>query len=218
MSAETKLNSLTYPFPLANLPYEKIACAPYMSAETFDFHHGKHHAAYVNNLNKLVDGTELSKMTLREVILTSHKNPSMTAIFNNAAQVWNHSFFWLSITPGGGGRPHGTLLEQISKDFGSYENFAKQFALAGIQQFGSGWAWLVFDPASKALKIIKTANAELPLLGPMIPLLTCDVWEHAYYIDYRNDRAKYLDTFLKHLIDWEFAQQNFDAATRQQTA
>jgi Fe-Mn family superoxide dismutase len=214
MSAETQLNSLTHPFALENLPYEKIACAPYMSAETFDFHHGKHHAAYVNNLNKLVEGTEFVNLTLKELILESRKDPSKTAIFNNAAQVWNHSFFWLSIAPGGGGKPSGTLLDQLSKDFGSYDNFAEQFALAGMQQFGSGWVWLVFAPLSKALKIIKTSNADLPLLGSMVPLITCDVWEHAYYIDYRNDRAKYLDTFLKHLVDWEFAQHNFDAASR----
>ncbi|WP_341792696.1 MULTISPECIES: superoxide dismutase [unclassified Rickettsia] len=202
----TKSNQTSYPFVLPDLPYDKDSFKPHFTAETFDYHHGKHHQTYVTNLNNLLkDDTELQKMDLEELIAHSSSNSSY-AIFNNAAQIWNHSFFWHSIKSKGGGNPTGKILELINKDFGSFENFREQFKTAAIGQFGSGWAWLIYH--DNKLQIIKTANAETPIVNGMKPIIACDVWEHAYYIDYRNKRPDYVDIFIKHMINWEFAERN----------
>jgi Fe-Mn family superoxide dismutase len=195
-------------FSLEALPYARDALAPYVSAQTLDIHHGKHHNAYVQNLNKLIGGTEFATKTLEEIILASYNDAKATGIFNNAAQVWNHSFLWNSMTPDKT-MPLDSLLDNINENFGSYDKFAAEFKSAGLAQFGSGWVWLVFDPSTKKLKIVKTGNAGNPITDKLIPLLTCDVWEHAYYLDYKNERTTYLDTFLSHLINWKFAEKNF---------
>ena len=166
-------------FTLPSLPYEKTALAPHLSAETLEYHYGKHHKAYVDNLNKLLEGKPEAGKSLEEIILSSE-----AGVFNNAAQIWNHTFYWNSIKPNGGGKPTGELLTAIQRDFGSVENFEKQFSEAGATQFGSGWAWLVLDRGK--LAVTKTPNADLPLKHGQKALLTMDVWEHAYYIDYRN--------------------------------
>ena len=203
----TSIQSKTFPFSLEDLPYQKDALMPHISARTLDTHHGKHHSTYVKNLNKLVESTDLAQKTLEEIILATYENKKDVAIFNNAAQVWNHSFLWHSMTPNKS-KPSQDLLNNIIKNFGSYEKFAEEFKTAGLSQFGSGWVWLVFNPATNTLKIEKTSNAETPLTKKLIPLLTCDVWEHAYYLDYKNLRADYLDAFLEHLINWSFAEDN----------
>ncbi len=189
-------------FELPALPYPKDALAPHLSAETLEFHHGKHHQAYVTNLNKLVEGTPWAGKSLEEIVKGS-EGP----IFNNAAQVWNHTFYWHSMKPNGGGRPTGKLADAINAAFGGYDGFRKAFAEAAATQFGSGWAWLVVDKG--ALRVVKTGNAETPVRMGLTPLLTIDVWEHAYYIDFRNARPKYIDTFLDHLVNWDFAAKNF---------
>lgn len=189
------------PFTLPALPYPKDALAPHLSAETLEYHHDKHHAAYVTNLNKLLDGKPEAELSLEQVLLHSDG-----PIFNNAAQVYNHTFYWHCMRPAGGGRPTGELSQAIARDFGSFENFREAFAAAAITQFGSGWAWLVL--ADGKLAVTKTSNADLPLKHGQTPLLTIDVWEHAYYIDYRNARPKYVDTFLDHLVDWDFVAAN----------
>lgn len=194
-------------FTLPELPYAKDALEPYVSAQTLDFHHGKHHNAYVTKLNELIKGTEYEKMELEAIIRATAGDESKKAIFNNAAQTWNHTFFWHSMKPKGGGQPHGALAQQIEKDFGSYDKFAEEFKAAGVGQFGSGWAWLVADSSGK-LKIAKTPNAERPLDDT--PILTCDVWEHAYYLDYQNRRPDFLSAFLEHLANWEFAASNYE--------
>ncbi len=206
----------TMPFTLPELPYAKDALAPFISAETFDFHHGKHHNAYVTNLNKLVEGTDLANKSLEELIQLSAGDASKAGIFNNAAQVWNHTFFWNSMTPNGGGAPTGKLAEKIAADFGSYEKFVEEFKTAGATQFGSGWAWLVLDGST--LKVVKTANAETPLTKGQTPLLTIDVWEHAYYIDYQNRRPDFISTFVEKLANWKFAAANFEAASAAKAA
>jgi Fe-Mn family superoxide dismutase len=188
-------------FTLPPLPYDKNALAPHMSAETLDYHHGKHHKAYVDNLNKLIEGKPEEKKSLEEIIKSS-EGP----LFNNAAQIWNHTFFWSSLKPGGGGQPTGDLAQAITRDFGSYEKFAEAFTAAATTQFGSGWAWLVLEGGK--LAVTKTANADLPLKHGQKALLTLDVWEHAYYIDHRNARPKFIETFLKSLANWEFAAEN----------
>jgi superoxide dismutase, Fe-Mn family len=193
-------------FSLPPLPYDKSALAPHISAETLEFHYGKHHQAYVTNLNKLLEGKPEASKSLEEVILASEGG-----VFNNAAQVWNHTFYWSSMKPGGGGQPTGDLADAIKRDFGSFENFSKQFAEAGATQFGSGWAWLVLG-ADKKLAVTKTPNADLPLKHGQRALLTMDVWEHAYYIDYRNARPKYIETFLASLANWDFALANLKKA------
>jgi Fe-Mn family superoxide dismutase len=195
-------------FSLDALPYDKNALSPHVSSQTLDVHHGKHHNAYVQKLNKLIEGTELSYKTLEEIILATYNDDTRSGIFNNAAQVWNHSFLWNSMTPNKI-NPSQTLLDNINKSFGSYDKFSEKFKTAGLTQFGSGWVWLVFDPNTKKLKIVKTGNAANPITQKLIPILTCDVWEHAYYLDYKNDRGAYLDTFLNHLISWTFAEKNF---------
>ena len=176
-----------------------------MSANTFSYHHGKHHAAYVNKLNGLIDGTDLADKSLEDIIQATAGKADAKGIFNNAAQVWNHTFFWHSMAPNGGGKPSGKLAEMIDASFGSYDAFVEQFKAAGVGQFGSGWAWLVVD--GDALKIVTTANAETPITDGLKPLITCDVWEHAYYLDYQNDRPGFLGVFLDNLVNWDFAAQ-----------
>jgi Fe-Mn family superoxide dismutase len=191
-------------FELPDLPYAKDAL-PGVSAETLEYHHGKHHATYVKTLNDLVDGTDHADKSLEEVILAADPGP----LFNNSAQVWNHTFFWNCMTPtGGGGAPSGDLGEQVNSAFGSYDDFASEFTEAAKTQFGSGWAWLVDDGG---LKIMKTANADLPLKHGVKALLTLDVWEHAYYIDYRNARPDHIKNFLDNLVNWDFVGQNLAA-------
>ena len=184
-------------FELPPLPYDRSALEPHISAETLDFHHGKHHKAYVDNLNKLIEGTEFADMDLVEII-----RKSQGGIFNNAAQVWNHTFYWNCMAPNGGGEPTGALAEAINKAFGDFAKFKAQFSETAVKTFGSGWAWLVQRPDG-ALAIVSTANANNPLTGDDTPLLTCDVWEHAYYVDYRNARPKYVESFWN-LVNWEF--------------
>ena len=194
-------------FVLPELPYAKDALAPYLSSEKLEYHHGKHHNAYVTNLNGLLEGpdAELSTLEDLEKIIRSAEG----GVFNNAAQVWNHSFYWKCMKPGGGGRPGGALAKAIEAAFGSYDEFAKEFTQAAVTQFGSGWAWLIKD--GDTLKITKTGNADLPLKHGKTALLTVDVWEHAYYIDYRNLRPKYVETFLSSLVDWDFVAANLAA-------
>ncbi|EPX61789.1 Superoxide dismutase [Cystobacter fuscus DSM 2262] len=189
------------PFTLPELPYNKDALAPHISAETLEYHHGKHHNAYVTNLNKLLEGKPEANQSLEQVILGSDGG-----VFNNAAQVWNHTFYWNCMKPNGGGKPTGDLADAINRDFGSYENFREQFSNAAATQFGSGWAWLVLD--KDKLAITKTGNADLPMKHGQKALLTIDVWEHAYYIDFRNARPKYISTFLDSLVNWDFVTQN----------
>ncbi len=191
---------------LPELPYEQSALEPHISAKTMSFHYGKHHNAYVTNLNKLIQDTDLANASLDEIILKTAGKSDKVGIFNNAAQVWNHTFYWHSMKPAGGGEPTGKIADQINQDFGSYDNFYSQFKDAGLTQFGSGWAWLVMNNGK--LEIMKTANADTPIAHDLKPLLTVDVWEHAYYLDYQNLRPDYLDTFLKHLINWDFANTN----------
>ena len=192
---------------LPQLPYAIDALAPHISQETLEYHHGKHHQAYVTNGNKLISGTEYDEMSQEDIIKATANNPEKAGIFNNVAQVWNHTFYWNSMSPNGGGRPSGALANKIEDDFGSYENFKEEFASAGATQFGSGWAWLVLKDGK--LKVTKTANAGTPIVKGQTPLLTMDVWEHAYYVDFRNARPKYIETFLESLVNWEFAQSNF---------
>jgi len=187
---------------LPALPYAKDALEPHLSARTLEFHHGKHHQAYVTNTNKLIAGTDLEQASLEQIVLKSAGDPAKAGLFNNAAQVWNHSFYWRCLKPGGGGKPAGALAERIARDFGSYEKFAEEFKNAGATQFGSGWAWLVLD--GDRLAIMKTGNADTPLAHGKKALLTVDVWEHAYYLDYQNRRPDYLAVFMEHLVNWEF--------------
>ena len=195
-------------FSLPPLPYAKDALAPYCSAETLEFHHGKHHNTYVVNLNKLIDeGKADGAKSLDELIMAA-ENPG--PVFNNAAQIWNHTFFWNCMKPQGGGEPTGAVAAAITRDFGSYQKFKDEFAAAALGQFGSGWAWLVSEGGK--LKVTKTANANLPMKHNQTALLTVDVWEHAYYIDYRNLRAKWVETFLASLVNWDFVNQNLAAA------
>jgi Fe-Mn family superoxide dismutase len=189
---------------LPNLPYAPTALAPFISEQTLGFHHGKHHKAYVDKTNELVKGTKLENASLEEIIREAEG--ANQALFNNSAQVWNHTFYWTSMRPNGGGAPKGDIASMIDKSFGSYEEFRKKFSEAGATQFGSGWAWLVQDGAK--LDIRKTPNAETPLTKGVTPLLTMDVWEHAYYLDYQNRRPDYMATFLDKLVNWDFANAN----------
>jgi Fe-Mn family superoxide dismutase len=193
-------------FSLPPLPYDKTALAPHISAETLEYHHGKHHQAYVTNLNKALEGKPEERKSLEDVILSS-EGP----VFNNAAQIWNHTFYWHSMKPNGGGEPKGDLADAITRDFGSFEKFSQAFSEAAATQFGSGWAWLVIG-ADKKLAVTKTPNADLPMKHGQKALLTIDVWEHAYYIDFRNQRPKYVETFLKSLANWDYAQENLKKA------
>ena len=199
-------------FDLPDLPYGRDGLAPHISEETLNFHHGKHHNAYVTNLNKLIEGTELANASLEDIIKTATGDASKAGLFNNAAQVRNHTFYWHSMKPGGGGKPHGKVAELIDRDFGSYDKFAEAFKAAGGGQFGSGWAWLVLKGGK--LAITKTPNAETPLTEEgATPLLTMDVWEHAYYLDYQNSRPNYMAAFLDNLVNWDFANQNLADAS-----
>lgn len=191
---------------LPNLPYPKDALAPYISAQTLEFHHGKHHKAYVDNTNKLIEGTALANEPLETIIRNVAGDVSKAGLFNNAAQVWNHSFYWQCIKPKGGGMPAGAIADKIKTTWGSFEKFAEEFKNAGVTQFGSGWAWLVLD--GNTLKITKTANADTPIAHGLKPLLTVDVWEHAYYLDYQNRRPDYLTAFIENLISWDFVNAN----------
>ena len=203
--AQSKSESFTLPA----LPYEENALEPVISAKTLSFHYGKHHQAYVNKLNELTAGTEFAGMELEDVIAKTAGKADKAGIFNNAAQVWNHTFYWNSLSPKGGGKPTGKIGDKIEADFGSYENFVKQFAEAGVAQFGSGWVWLVED--GDVLKIIKTPNAENPMSQKKgKALLVIDVWEHGYYLDYQNRRGDYLKTVIDKLLNWEFAAENLD--------
>jgi len=198
------------PFALPPLPYADTALAPVISAQTISFHYGKHHKAYVDNLNKLVPGTDLEGRTLEEIIVATAGKADRAGIFNNAAQVWNHTFYWNCLKPNGGGAPTGALAAKIDAAFGSFDNFKKEFANAALTQFGSGWAWLVAD--GDAVKIVKTGNAEVPFTKGQKPLLTIDVWEHAYYLDYQNRRADYANALIDKLINWDFAAANLAKA------
>jgi Fe-Mn family superoxide dismutase len=192
-------------FELPPLPYPKDALAPLISAETFDYHHGKHHAAYVTNLNAAIAGTPNEKKSLEEIILGSDG-----PLFNNSAQVWNHTFFWNSMKPKGGGKPSGDLASAIERDFGGFDKFREQFVQAAVKQFGSGWAWLVAEGGK--LKITSTANADLPMKHGQTALFTVDVWEHAYYIDYRNARPKFVEAVVDGLANWDFVSENLKKA------
>ena len=190
------------PITLPGLPYDKNALEPYISAKTLEFHYGKHHNAYVVNTNKLIQGTDLENKDLETIVKKTAGDASKTGIFNNAAQVWNHSFYWKCMKPGGGGKPTGSIAKKIDAAFGSYEKFVEEFESAGATQFGSGWAWLVLK--ENKLQVMKTANADTPIAQGIKPLLTADVWEHAYYLDYQNRRPDYLSAFLDKLINWDF--------------
>jgi len=194
------------PHILPPLPYPENTLEPVITANTIGFHYGKHHKGYVDNLNKLVAGTEYAGLPLEKIITGTAGRADKAAIFNNAAQIWNHTFYWKSMMPKGGGRPSGILKSKMEASFGSVDACKKELAGAALSQFGSGWAWLVLD--GDKLKVVKTANADLPLTTGMKPLLTIDVWEHAYYLDYQNRRADYVNAVLDKLINWEFALQN----------
>ena len=188
------------------LPYAENALEPVITAKTLSFHYGKHHKAYVDNLNKLITGTDYSDLSLQEIIEGTVGRPERAAIFNNAGQIWNHTFYWNSLSPKGGGEPPAALKNMLEASFGTVDAFKKELAAAAVSQFGSGWAWLVLE--DDKLKVVKTANAENPLTTSKKPLLTIDVWEHAYYLDYQNRRPDYVNTVLDKLINWEFILQN----------
>ena len=194
------------PILLPSLPYEQSALQPVISANTLSFHHGKHHKTYVDNLNKLVAGTEFSDMPLEQIVKATADKADRTAIFNNAAQAWNHSFYWRCLKPKGGGEPPAVLKSLMDSSFGSVEACKKELSAAAVGQFGSGWAWLVLDAGK--LKVEKTGNAHTPLTTAAKPLLTIDVWEHAYYLDYQNRRADHVNAVLDSLVNWEFAAEN----------
>ncbi len=197
-------------FELPPLPYADTALEPHMTAKTFSFHHAKHHQAYVTNLNNLVKDTPLADASLEEVIKASAGDAAKAGIFNNAAQVWNHTFFWNSMKPNGGGKPTGAIAAKIDADLGGYDKFVEAFKAAGTTQFGSGWAWLVVEGGK--LKVTKTGNADTPLVHGQTALLTIDVWEHAYYLDYQNRRPDFISAFLDHLVNWDFANANLAKA------
>jgi len=192
------------PFALPDLPFPADALEPHMSKTTLGFHHGKHHATYVNTANDLVKGTPYDKMGLEEVIRASSAKPDEAKIFNNTAQIWNHTFFWQSMQPNGGGEPTGEIAKRLKEAFGSYDGFRKEFIAAATGRFGSGWAWLVLDKGK--LSVTSTPNAETPLVKGQTPLLTCDVWEHAYYLDYQNRRPAFVEAFLAHLVNWKHVE------------
>ena len=191
---------------LPELPYGKDALAPVISANTLDFHYGKHHKTYVDNLNKLIAGTDLAEKSLEDIIKITVKDSAKPGIFNNAAQIWNHSFYWQCLKKSGGGLPKGAIAAKINAVWESYDKFAEELKNAGVTQFGSGWAWLVLEDGQ--LKITKTANADTPLVHGQKPLLTIDVWEHAYYLDYQNRRPDYLTAVIQNLINWDFVNAN----------
>jgi len=193
---------------LPSLPFEKNALEPYISSQTLDYHHGKHHNTYVVNLNNLIQESDFENKSLEVIILHTAEDASKAAIFNNAAQVWNHTFYWNSLKANGGGIPSGLIKEKIDSNFGSYDNFTKLFKEAALGQFGSGWAWLVL--VDDKLSILKTSNADTPIAHGIKPILCIDVWEHAYYLDYKNARADYTEAVIKHLLNWDFANKNLE--------
>ena len=193
-------------FTLPKLDYSKDALSPIMSEETLDLHHGKHHQTYITNLINFIKGSDMEQMSLEEIILTSSKDNSKTAIFNNASQHWNHNLFWKCMKPSGGGKIPAKLEEKIKNDFNSFEKFREEFINAGVTQFGSGWCWLSVKDGK--LAVTKTPNAENPIIHGMKPILGCDVWEHSYYLDYKNKRPAYLENFFDKLINWEFVESN----------
>jgi Fe-Mn family superoxide dismutase len=194
-------------FTLPPLPWADNALEPHYSAKTVGFHYGKHHKAYVDNLNRLVAGTDLETKSLEEIILAVAKDPGKAGLFNNAAQIWNHTFFWRCMKPGGGGgRPAGALGKKIEEAFGGYDKFVEQFKAAAVGRFGSGWGWLALE--NGVLKIVSTSNADTPMTAGQKALLTVDVWEHAYYLDYQNRRPDFVQAFLDHLVNWDFVAQN----------
>ena len=203
-------------FELPPLPYAQDALEPHLSAKTLEFHHDKHHATYVSTLNKLVEGSPLASKPLEDIIRGSAQDESKMQIFNNAGQAWNHSFFWHCMRPKGGGRPSGDLLKRLEHDFGTCDKFLQEFAKAAETQFGSGWAWLILDGGK--LKVVKTANADTPVAHRQVPLLTCDVWEHAYYLDYQNRRPDFVKNFIQHLVNWEFVAENLARHSREKAA
>ena len=206
-------NQAQFPFKLPSLPYKKDAFKPYFSAETFEYHHGMHHNTYVTNLNKLLvqEEKKMLKLDLEQVMQISYASNN-GVIFNNAAQIWNHTFFWHSIRPNGGGKPTGNMLSKINEDFTSYDHFIKQFTQIALTQFGSGWIWLVLNTQDNTLKIKRTINADNPLTDGLQPIVNCDLWEHAYYIDFRNKKLDYISIFLDHMINWDFASINLNNA------
>ena len=193
---------------LCELPYKQNELEPYVSSKTLEFHYGKHHSAYVNNLNKLIEGTDLEKETLENIVVKTASQPDRIGIFNNAAQIWNHTFYWQSLKPASGGVPTGSIAKRINYDYGDYDSFAEELKNAGLAQFGSGWVWLVLE--QDRLKIMKTSNADTPIAHHIKTLMTIDVWEHAYYIDYQNRRSDYLDAIIKNLINWEYVNDNLE--------
>jgi Fe-Mn family superoxide dismutase len=193
-------------FTLPPLPYPDNALEPVISANTLSFHYGKHHKTYIDNLNNLVKGTDYESAPLEKIINETAGKADKVAIFNNAAQTWNHTFYWNSLRGNGGGKPSGRIAQMIDAAFGGYDNFKKEFSATTVSQFGSGWGWLVLD--GNALKIVKTGNADVPFTKGQKPLLTIDVWEHAYYLDHQNKRAAYVDAVIDKLLNWEFAAQN----------
>jgi len=197
-------------FELPALPYAQDALEPTISANTLSFHHGKHHNTYVTNLNNLTKDTDLADKSLEEIVSAVAGDAAKAGIFNNAAQVWNHTFYWHSMAPNGGGAPTGAIADKINADFGSYDKFVEEFKAAATTQFGSGWAWLVLDGGT--LKVTKTGNADSPIAHGQTPILTIDVWEHAYYLDFQNRRPDYIAAFLDNLVNWEFANANLAAA------
>lgn len=199
---------MTYELP--SLPYAYDALEPHISARTLEFHHDKHHAKYVETYNRLIQEAGMSSASIEEVIKATFNDASQAKLHNNAAQAWNHTFYWNCMTPNGGGQPSGELADKIKADFGSFENFKEAFKSAGTGQFGSGYAWLVLENGK--LKVINTANAVNPIVRDQLPLLTMDVWEHAYYLDYQNGRGSYAETFLNNLVNWEFVASQLEAA------
>lgn len=191
---------------LPALPYKEDALEPIISRKTLEFHHGKHHKAYVDKANELVKGTSLAAASFLEIMKQTSNAPDKVALFNNAAQSWNHDFYWKSLAPGGGGKPEGETASLVDKSFGSYENFKKELANAAVTQFGSGWVWLVLE--GNTLAVVKTSNADNPILKGQKPILTIDVWEHAYYLDYQNRRPDYVNAVIDKLLNWKFATSN----------
>lgn len=197
-------------YQLPDLPYDYNALEPQMSAKTLEFHHDKHHNKYVNNYNEMVQDTPMADQSIEAVIKATYNDASKAGLFNNAAQAWNHTFYWNCMKPNGGGTPTGALADKINADFGSFDKFKDEFKTAGGNQFGSGWAWLVLDNGT--LKVTKTPNAVNPIAQGQTPLLTVDVWEHAYYLDYQNKRPDFLQTYIDQLINWDFVAQQMSAA------
>lgn len=211
MTAQPKAQeTASVTFTLPSLPYAPNALEPHISAKTFEYHHGKHHKAYVDKANELVKGTPLEGAELEKAVIESKKQGG--PLFNNIGQIYNHNLFWLSMTPGGGGTAPTPLLEEINKAFGSFDAFKEQFVNAGLGQFGSGWVWLVSNNGK--LEIVKTSNADTPLTDGKCPLLVCDVWEHAYYLDYQNKRADFLKVFVEKLVNWKFAVQQLEKSRK----